>query len=292
MSDIIDSSNLPIEFTIKYEGLALGEHAIDLASLGESLQGFSKILATAGHFVATGQYVRQYSTQSVMVTTDATLRPGSIELMATVVPIIKNPLFIACASATLGAVVQYVLSRKDKKEMEHLAAALKQALEQNKELADNSKQLSDQLMTTINRMADGLIAASRQAVAPVGRSCKSISIIKDKKNLVTAGPEFKSSVTHADEGISSLQEYQGIISELDKETGNCKLSVDSNVRINGVISDPALALPGNAYIESFVRDQLITVTAKAQIDKDGNVTKLFISDGVLNQIDAADKDKS
>ena len=282
MSDTIDSSNLPIEFTIKYEGLVLGEHAIDLASLGESLQGFSKILATAGHFVATGQYVRQYSTQSVTVTTDASLRPGSIELMATVMPIIKNPLFIGCASAALGAVVQYVLSRKDKKEMEHLAAALQQALEQNKELADNYKQLSDQLMSTI-------IAASRQAVAPVGRSCKSISILKDHENLVTAGSEFKKSVAHADEEISTLQEYQGVISELDKETGNCKLSVDSNVRINGVISDPALAFPGNPYIESFVKDQLITVTAKAQIDKDGDVTKLFIIDGVLTPIETTDK---
>lgn len=282
MGNINDSTNPTIEFTIKYEGLALGEHSIDLASLGESLQGFSKILATAGHFVATGQYVRQYSTQSVSVTTDASLRPGSIELMAIVTPVISNPLFTACAAAVLTVVVQHVLSRKDKKEMEHLAAALKQALDQNKELADNSKQLNDQLMSTINRMADGLVAASRQAVAPIGRSCKSISIIKDNETLVSAGPEFKASVAHADDEISPLQEYKGVISELDKENGNCKLTVDSNARVNGVISDPTLALPGNAYIESFVRDQLITVTAKAQIDKDGNITKLFISDGVLS----------
>ncbi len=136
--------------------------------------------------------------------------------------------------------------------MKYLASALKQVLEQNKELADNSQRLRDQLMAVISRIADTATVANRQAAI------------------------------HTGEGIGPLQEYEGVISELDKENGNCKLTVDSNTRINGVISDPALALPGNVYIESFVRDQLITVTAKAHIDKDGNITKLFISDGVLS----------
>lgn len=136
--------------------------------------------------------------------------------------------------------------------MKYLASALKQVLEQNKELVDNSQRLHDQLTVVINRITDAVTVTNRQAAI------------------------------HTGEGISPLQEYEGIISELDKENGNCKLTVDSNTRINGVISDPALALPGNVYIESFVRDRLITVTAKAQIDKDGNITKLFISDGVLS----------
>ena len=32
-------------YVIQYDGLSYGEHTIDLASLGESLQGFSKVLA-------------------------------------------------------------------------------------------------------------------------------------------------------------------------------------------------------------------------------------------------------
>jgi len=136
--------------------------------------------------------------------------------------------------------------------MKYLASALKQVLEQNKELVDNSQRLHDQLTVVINRITDAVTVTNRQAAINTG------------------------------EGIGPLQEYEGVISELDKENGNCKLTVGSSARVNGVISDPALALPGNAYIESFVRDQLIKVTAKAQIDKDGNITKLFISDGVLS----------
>lgn len=40
-----------LQYFIQYDGLSLGEHSIDLADLGESLQGFSKVLACAGNFI-------------------------------------------------------------------------------------------------------------------------------------------------------------------------------------------------------------------------------------------------
>lgn len=46
-----------IQYFIQYDGLSLGDHSIDLADPGESLQGFSKILACAGNFIQTGNSI-------------------------------------------------------------------------------------------------------------------------------------------------------------------------------------------------------------------------------------------
>lgn len=119
---------------VKYDELVQGAHAIDLMSFGESIQGLSKILSTVGEFTINGKYIRKYSAHTVRVTTDAKLLPGSIDLTV---------LLVGASSGLLGSVItpllQYILSRKDKKEMEHLAKALEQALAQNKELAENSQ---------------------------------------------------------------------------------------------------------------------------------------------------------
>lgn len=273
----------PIVFTIKYDGLTMGEHAIDLASLGESLQGFAKILATAGHFVTTGQYARQYSAQEVSVTTDARLSPGSIEILATIQAIAESSLFSGAAGAIFAVVVQRLLSRNDAKEMEHLAAALKEALALNKELAENAQRINERLITTVERMNDGLSAARREAMAPIGKSCKTITILdKDQNPVVTADSGIKNYWT-SNQGITVTkpQTFEGRLTELDKQTGACKLSIDSNERWSGKISDPLLFEPGNVYLTAFAQDLPLRVTAKATLDKDGGVQSLYISDAEL-----------
>lgn len=274
-----------VSYVIKYDGLVLGEHTIDLASLGESLQGFAKILATAGHFIATGQFARQYSQQSVKVTTDANLEKGSIDVVAYISGITASPLFIGCSSTAFGAVVTYLFNRKDKIEMEHLSNALEKALEQNKELAENAQNMSIRLVDTINRMADGLLSARRQALSPVGKTCSRVVVgERDKTNLVSIDAEKKRALEQdTEEKVCAVSKYEGILTELDKETGNCKLSVETGERIPGLISDPSLKLRSNVYIRSFAEDLIICVTAKAQIGRDGEVSKLFISDASLSE---------
>lgn len=276
--------NNNIAYAIKYEGLSYGMHEIDLASLGESSQGFAKILATTGHFISTGQYVKQYSAQAVRVTTKAELQQGSIEIWTTLQILTENPLFSGSGGVLLGVLIQWLFTRKDKREMEHLAAALDKALEQNKELAENSQKMNAQLLDTINRMADGLSAAARQALAPVGKSCKSISVLNSEQKIIsTANEETKSGMTEIENTFIPTKEYEGKLSELDKVTGACKLTIATGERLPGVISDPALTLTSNVYTKAFYEDSTITLIAKAQIDKDGNIAKLFISDASLNE---------
>lgn len=265
---------------VKYDELAQGAHAIDLMSFGESIQGLSKILSTVGEFTINGKYIRKYSAHTVKVITDAKLSSGSIDLTV---------LLVGASSGLLGSFItpllQYILSRKDKKEMEHLAKALEQALAQNKELAENSQKMTESLLKTIERMADGLSKASVETMAPIGKSCGKISLFDGNETtpFVTADKTLKEYLS--EESESSIEEpntYTGTLTELDKITGTCKITLsndEDDTRIAAEIWDPSFKLEReNVYITSFSKDQPITFTAKSQLDKDGNIVKFFISD--------------
>ncbi len=269
---------------VKYDELVQGAHAIDLMSFGESIQGLSKILSTVGEFTINGKYIRKYSAHTVRVTTDAKLLPGSIDLTV---------LLVGASSGLLGSVItpllQYILSRKDKKEMEHLAKALEQALAQNKELAENSQKMTESLLKTIERMADGLTKASVETMAPIGKSCGKIALFDGNETtpFVTADKSLKEYLS--EESESSIEEsstYSGTLTELDKITGTCKITLsndEDDTRIAAEIWDPSFKLEReNVYITSFSKDQPITFTAKSQLDKDGNIVKFFISDAKVS----------
>ena len=49
-------------------------------------------------------------------------------------------------------------------------------------------------------------------------------------------------------------------------------------RINGVITDPALMMPNNAYVEAFSKRADLNFRAKTQKSRDGAIIKFFISD--------------
>lgn len=273
--------NQSLAITIKYDDLVQGSHTIDLMSLGESLQGLSKILSTVGQFAIDGKYIRRYSAHAVKVVTEAKLSPGSVDITA---------ILIGASSGLLGAMVtpllQYILSRKDKKEMEYLAKALEQTLAQNKELMENSQKISESLLRTIQRMTDGLSKASLEAMSPIGRSCGKISLSESGRNVpfVTVDKELKDFLTWQETpSIEVSNNYIGTITELDKVTGTCKISLadddDDTLRTPAEILDPSFWLEKkNVYITAFSNDAQISFTAKSQIDKDGNIVKFFISD--------------
>ncbi len=54
-------------FEVRYDGNDAEKHAIGAAELSESLAGFNRILATAGHFAVTGEFVKKAPAQNVRV---------------------------------------------------------------------------------------------------------------------------------------------------------------------------------------------------------------------------------
>lgn len=254
-----------------------GEHEIDLAELGESLQGFSKVLACAGHFITTGQVNRQYGKLAVKVSTNANLEAGCIEIPVWITSW-ASELFSGFAGAVLSAVVAYILSRRGKEEMEHLSKALEQSLNQNKEL-------QDRLLSTIDKLADSLSAANRQALAPIGKSCRTIALMDEQKtaDVLKVDETLKRVIDkQPDAEISPEEEFTGTITELDLVNGSCKVSLidGDGERINGVITDPVLMQPENVYLTAFSSRSEITFRAKVQLSREGDIVKFFISDTV------------
>ena len=161
-------------------------------------------------------------------------------------------------------------------QMEQLAAALKQSLTQ-------SQELQGRLLETIDKLADGLTAASCHSTRPIGRSCQTVCILDPD----TADKAFKECLEKSKEQtLTQESSYTGRISELDRVTGACKVSLDDDpddMRINGLISDPMLQVSSNPYVVAFANNEKLKFQAKAQLNSNGDIVKLFISDASVGE---------
>ncbi|MDO4937358.1 MAG: hypothetical protein Q4E62_05515 [Sutterellaceae bacterium] len=69
------------------------------------------------------------------------------------------------------------------------------------------------------------------------------------------------------------------ISHIDKVTGACKISLDKvavDNRLSAVIIDPALSVPGNAYLNAFVSGELVRLRCKLNTESQGEGVRLEI----------------
>ena len=185
--------------------------------------------------------------------------------------------------ALLTTLVQYVLSRRDKDEMKYLSEALQQALR-------NNQATVDKLMDTIDKMADALRPAARQALAPVDRSCKRIDLYASGEKFAELGAEHKRAFADAESVISDHSAvFAGLISEFDMTTGACKVTLDGDiVRIPAQVTDPIFHRPNNPYVEAMAATRALRFVAKAELNADGEPMKLYISDTAESSRDNAD----
>ncbi|MBK1780590.1 hypothetical protein JHL22_05110 [Advenella sp. WQ 585] len=264
--------------TIRYDGLDSADHQIDLNQLGVSLQGFARILAVCSHFSVTGQYNKQYDALSVKVYAAPVEKHNCYEVMAVIQGVAQSGQFWSgTGGALLTGLIGYIFNRRKEVEMKHLSKALEQSLGQNAENASR-------LMTVIEKMADGLAASARQALAPIGNSCSDISITEKKEGTTVKFDQKTKNLVMIPKTstIEPTREYNGYIVEMDIRNGNCKIelagSTEDQVTVSAVISDPIASLAGNSYAISMANRTAIKFLAKAEIDQDGNISRLHISD--------------
>lgn len=136
--------------------------------------------------------------------------------------------------------------------MEHLAAALEEAQKTNKTLEANAQRINERLIEL----------AARMKAERTGSS---------------------SSAGRLDRTITKLRTFDGRLTALDLETGECRLSIVPDGALHGVISDPLLNTPKNVYVTAFAERLPLRVTAKAALDEDGWIRRLYISDAELVQ---------
>ena len=261
--------------SIRYDGNEADAHQMELAQLGASLQGFARVIAVCAHFAETGKYNKQYDTLSVKVYAAPVQEHHCYEVLTVIQSILgSKELWSGAGGAILVALIQYVFSGRKEEEMKYLNEALQKALGLQGET--NSK-----LLATIEKMADALRPAARQAVQPIGTACTSIRLGDGVSGPVVLDEQTKNRLAvGGGVTIEPTRTFVGTISEMDMESSSCKVAIegDPGPRVQAVITDPVGKAPDNPYVTSMSRIQPIKFLAKAEIDSDGSLIRLHISD--------------
>jgi hypothetical protein len=183
----------------------------------------------------------------------------------------------------------YVFSHKKVEEMKYLSHALEASIGQQ-------AKTQERMLATIEKLAESLQPAVRQALSPVDQSVNSINVTSPATSATPAAAvslesQTKDTVpTRKSHTFSGPRQISGVISELDMLTGSCKVSLQNDaqtlehsadnqsVRITAKIVDPVIGVPNNPYAEALSNASSITFTAKAELDPEGNVVMLYITD--------------
>lgn len=261
---------------LRYDGLDAEAHEIDLAALGLSLQGAARILAVTGNFATTGKYVSKRPAMDIRVVAREP-RANCFTLEAILQFAQQQGLFQGGIGAILSALVTWLVARasNNKEEMKHLADSLNKAIEA---LSLDSADSRGQTMAVIDKMIEALRPAAKQMVAPIGRSCRQMSV----GDYVVIDEATAEAIRGEDgDEVDQERQYEVLITELDLEKRTAKVRLDdkSEKRIRAIITDPAINIDGNAYASAFVMRRLIKVMAKSVL-RDDEIRMLFISNSL------------
>ena len=161
--------------------------------------------------------------------------------------------------------------------MKLLSGALETAI---RELGHRDDSVVAHLLATIDKMADNLRPAARQAVAPIGQTARTITV---KGVHTSAGATFGDAdrdaiLSESPLEVGSEEIYALRFTEMDVETGSCKVALDPAApeRVSAKITDPELLTPNNRYVLALASQAIVRVVAKPVL-RDGELERLFIS---------------
>jgi len=277
-----DQGVLGEPITIRFDGLDAERHELELIGLSDALSGLSKIISASSHFALTQEVALRRDRQQVRVVARPP-RDGCFIIDAYVLFSHHHPMFKDYSVATLGGLtvtsIGYIIAKAigNKEEMKLLAASLETAIH---ELGTRDQKTIDRLLGTVDKMADSLRPAVKQAVSPIGDSARTLTIGMASASKPTVIDEADKAAILSPAGLSVDEErgYLVLISELDMQTGSCHVDVegDDAGRHSAKITDPECSLPNNVYVLAMAAKEAITVRAKATF-RDGQIERLFIS---------------
>ncbi len=264
---------------IRFDGLEAEDHKLDMNLLADSMKGLARIVGVSGNFAATGKVVYHRDVFSLKVLASPP-QAHCFEFMVWLRWINENPLITTVAGGLVVTLVAYVFKKAagDREEMKQLRGALDEAI---RELGNRDQGTIDRLLTTIDRMADSLRPAVKQTVSPIGETASSITVSDQTyRHSTSLGTAEKAAIlSEPNVEVGKEDAYQLTITELDMETGSCKVALitEGENRTSAKITDPVFGIPKNVYVLAMAAQKVITVRAKP-ILKDGELDRLFISD--------------
>ena len=264
---------------IRYDGLDAERHEIELSALADSLKGFSRILGVAGNFAATEKYVQHKDAMAVRVVVGQP-EARCYEIVAYIEWVANQPLLAGAGGTLLAGSISYIIAKAvgRREEMKQLRGALETAI---RELGTREHSALDRALTTIDRMADALRPAVRQAVQPLGTTVSRLTVGTSLGRVELNVADRDVVMADIPPDITPEGDYVVRITELDMENGNCRLTIlgETEVRVAGRIVDPAVTIPNNAYVSAMAACEPLPVRAKAAI-RDGEIERLYLSDAI------------
>jgi hypothetical protein len=273
-ADVIET---PI--TIRFDGLDAAHHEIEIEAFAKSIKGFGRIIAGAANFAATENYIQHKDAMDVRVLVRPP-EPNCVTVAAIVQWVESSAILSNAVGGLLVALITYIFARAANKreEMKHLRGALETAI---KELGNRDQAVVKRLLGTVDKMADALKPATREAVNPIGRTAQRVTVSGGDPGvepmvLGTAEREAIESRTPVE--VTPEDTYEVLFTEmnLDKHTSRVLFMDGTDLRLPAEISDPAIQVPNNPYAVAFAAKVAIKVRAKATL-RDGTYEKLHIS---------------
>lgn len=263
---------------VRYDGMDAERHEMEMSALADSLRGFSRIIGVCGNLAVTHRYAQHKDSWSIRVV----VRPPEahcFELWAFVQTASQNPYVSGTTAGLTVTLIGYVFSvlAGRREEMRQLRGALDAAI---RELGTRDNAVVERLLATVDRMAEGLLPAAKQAVAPIGETASTISVFnRSGSQRAVIGATEKTAITaETPTEVGEEHVYTLAISELDLDNGKCKIRLqdDPLVRFDARIMDPIINLPNNEYAVAMAAHRLITVRGKPTL-KDGKIQEIYIS---------------
>jgi hypothetical protein len=273
------------EIVIRYDGLDAAQHMVELGALGQSIQGASRLLGSAGSIVVTGQFAKQSNALTVRVLAGqprahcwelpaivVTLTPAAAPML----PAIQEAAKKAATKAVTG-IVNYAISKLGGKKTE-----MQMAQEIAVKALEEMGQTSRTAIEAIERLATSQRPAVKLFVSPVGESCSVARIGREDYGAISVDPAMRQIIDASEPAqILEMADYEILISEFDLRNRSCKFSLrnqeNPNDRFSGEITDPVTQAPQNPYSEALNKQRWLRVKAKAQL-RNGEMEKLFILD--------------
>ncbi len=244
---------------LRYEGLEAAAHEIDLNQLGQSLQGFAEVFARCVNVIEIGTLYSHNEALGFHVVAMPVAEHHCFEVLAMVKCVaMSREMWSGAFGVVLAVVVQFVLSCGDRDDMKYTHEALQTAMRHNEALVQQNQGNIAALSATVNKMmavldklADSLRSAARQAMAPIDRSCQRIDLYADGERFMSLDAEHKRAFAEVGSTVSSLTAYVGLISEFDMASGTCKVTLKGHAsRIPAVVLDPVGHWPNAGWILS------------------------------------------
>ena len=297
-------------YTIKYTGGLTDEHIINSQELAFSILGASKISTSVIHYIFTGRVPKANYKKEYYCVTKAP-QAGSVEWFQWVIPLVPHTVayteeFKLGAELLFQAVwdsIVNVLTRNSGKTMadtfltinrqnneafvEMMRISMQAIEKSNRSLSDVATRQSETIekivkhhATTMPELAKTNKTNAVNLVQPIGNSCVHINNHFYNGFSVDIDPVKADIIRLKDtDEFGELGRFECIrIWELNLNSGHCILELAGfEKRVPGLITDPVIQRPENAYSTALNEFKPLVLTAKP-ILRDNEIIKLHIVD--------------